>query len=278
MARKEQFAENEFYHLYNRGVDKRDIFLKREDYDRFMRLLYVCNGESEIRMEVLRTLSFSELLKMFSRRKPLVAIGAYCLMPNHFHILIRQIQPNGISRFMQKLMTAYSMYFNTKYERSGTLFEGRFKSKRAIHDNYLRYLFAYIHLNPVKLVDSTWKEKGIQNLQEARTQLLHYDYSSYLDFIGKVRPEGAIVSNAKEFFPEYFEDFAEFDEFINAWLTYSKEILELEGEEGRVDMQADARIEIVEDVKDAEGAEDIESTQSQQQTQEQEQEQRVTVV
>ena len=76
--------KNEFYHLYNRGVDKRDIFLKREDYDRFMRLLYVCNGESEIRMEVLRTLSFSELLKMFSRRKPLVAIGAYCLMPNHF--------------------------------------------------------------------------------------------------------------------------------------------------------------------------------------------------
>jgi len=234
-------------------------------------------------MEVLRTLSFSELLKMFSRRKPLVAIGAYCLMPNHFHILIRQIQPNGISRFMQKLLTAYSMYFNTKYERSGTLFEGRFKSKRAIHDNYLRYLFAYIHLNPVKLIDSTWKEKGIQNLQEARTQLLHYDYSSYLDFIGKVRPEGTIVSNAKEFFPEYFEDYAEFDEFINAWLTYSKEILGLEGEEGGVDMQADARIEIVEDVKsveDTEDAEGIEGTQSQQkpQSQEQDQERRVTVV
>jgi len=235
MSRKEQFVENEFYHLYNRGVDKRDIFLNREDRDRFMRLLYVCNGEKEIRMDELRTLSFSELLKTYSHRKPLVAIGAHCLMPDHFHILVRQIEPNGISRFMQRLLTAHSMYFNKKYERSGALFEGRFKSKRAIGDNYLRYLFAYIHLNPVKLIDPTWKEKGIQDLSKARAYLLQYDYSSYLDFIGKIRPESAIIGNAKEFFPDYFEDFNEFDEFINTWLTYSKDVLGLENEEKGTD-------------------------------------------
>ena len=116
------------------------------------------------------------------------------------------------------------MYFNTKYKRSGTLFESRFKSKRATHDNYLQYLFAYIHLNPVKLIDPAWKEKGIQDLKKAREYLLRYEYSSYLDYIGKERPEGAIINNAKEYFPEYFETFSEFDTFMRAWLIHGKEI------------------------------------------------------
>jgi putative transposase len=156
-------------------------------------------------------------------RIPLVAIGAYCLMPNHFHILIREIAKDGISQFMRKLSTAYAMYFNKKYDRSGTLFQGRFKSSRVTNDNYLKYLFAYIHLNPVKLINPDWKKTGIQDIEQARDYLGNYHYSSYFDFIGKERHEKVILNRDSEIFPQYFDDFKEFGEFIDAWFSYSNE-------------------------------------------------------
>src|SRR3989338_5483185 len=100
-------------------------------------------------------------------------------MPNHFHLLLKEIEMGGISQFMGKLSTAYSMYFNKKYERTGSLFEGRFKSSRIANDNYLHYLFAYIHLNPIKLIEPMWKEKGINDFARAKEFLGRYNYSSY---------------------------------------------------------------------------------------------------
>ena len=220
---REPIAENEYYHIYNRGTDKRTIFLNESDYNRFTRLLYVCNGDSGIVMRELSNLNFSQLVSRFSPRKPLVSIGAYCLMPNHFHLLVREIRPNGTSQFMEKILTAYSMYFNKKNKRTGALFEGRFKSSRVETDNYLQYLFAYIHLNPVKLINSKWKEQGIKNMEKTRDFLKHYRYSSYLDFIGENRPEMAILEQSHEMFPEYFENFTEFDEFIDAWLKHKED-------------------------------------------------------
>ena len=87
------------------------------------------------------------------RKETLVDIGAYCLMPNHFHLLIRETAEGNISRFMLKLQTGYPMYFNKKYQRTGALFEGKFKAKHITNDNHLKYLFAYLHLNPVKITD-----------------------------------------------------------------------------------------------------------------------------
>ncbi|MDP3726133.1 MAG: transposase [bacterium] len=223
MARKEQFAENEFYHIYNRGTDKRTIFLDEFDYGRFIRLLHVCNNQTAVVMKDLKNFNFSQLTSLVSQYTPLVAIGAYCLMPNHFHILVKEIRPRGISQFMGKLLTAYSMYFNKKYERTGALFEGKFKSSRAKNDNYLQYLFAYIHLNPVKLIDPNWKEEGIQDIEKAHSHLLQYPHSSYLDFTGEKRPEGAILNRDPDVFPAYFDNFKEFNEFIDAWLTYAEQ-------------------------------------------------------
>src|SRR3989344_7978889 len=132
MLRKISFAPEEFYHLYNRGVDKRNIFTCVNDYNRFVTLLYLCNNTkpTSIEHELRSGRVFTELLNT-ERGKLLVDIGAYCLMPNHFHILIREKDNNGISTFMKKLSTAYSMYFNNKYKRSGALFEGRFKAQHA---------------------------------------------------------------------------------------------------------------------------------------------------
>ncbi|OGZ16762.1 MAG: hypothetical protein A3G11_00570 [Candidatus Lloydbacteria bacterium RIFCSPLOWO2_12_FULL_51_9] len=216
MGRKYPIAENEFYHVYNRGTDRRTIFLDEHDKERFVKLLYLANSEGPVVMENLENLSFKELVARGAEKTPLTAIGAYCLMPNHFHIFAKETAQGGITKFMRKLLTGYVMYFNKRHERSGGLFGGRFKATRVTDDNYLRYLFAYIHLNPVKLVDALWKDEGIQDIEHAREYLSRYAHSSYFDFTGTDRPQKAILDRSH--FPEYFADTHEFSSFINDWL------------------------------------------------------------
>ncbi len=220
MTRNISFAVEEYYHLYNRGTDKRIIFQDEHDYKRFIVLLYVCNGTSaiDLREHFDEGRTFVDLFN-FNRGKRIVDIGAYCLMPNHFHLLVREIQEGGISMFMKKIGTAYSMYFNGRNNRSGALFEGKFKAKHADTDEYLKYLFSYIHLNPVKLIDSHWKENGLIDLEKTKEYLNNYPYSSYHDFFRKIRPE-KIILNTKEF-PEYFEIRNDFEECLKDWLTLS---------------------------------------------------------
>jgi len=222
MTRKIFFVPGEFYHIYNRGTDKRVIFKNTKDYNRFVLLLYLCNSTKPVNIEaeLQKGRTFLELMES-NRGDELVDIGAYCLMPNHFHILIKEKNEKGISLFMKKLSTAYSMYFNKKYDRSGALFEGRFKAKHISDDAYLKYLFAYIHLNPIKIIDSEWKENGICNKSEAKIYLSKYEYSSYLDYLGKNRA-GKTILNSKAF-PNYFEDFSKFNSFVNEWLYYKEE-------------------------------------------------------
>ena len=145
MTRKIEFSVDEYYHLYNRGTDKRKIFTTSGEYSRFLILLYLCNSNTSVDVGdyVRQGLTLSEIYGK-EKGKELVSIGTYCLMPNHFHILIREKIKGGISLFMQKLQTAYTMYFNKKHERNGSLFQGTFKAEHITKDTYLKYLFAYI--------------------------------------------------------------------------------------------------------------------------------------
>ncbi|MEK7572385.1 MAG: transposase [Patescibacteria group bacterium] len=222
MSRNIEFSIGEFYHIYNRGTDKRIIFNETSDYYRFLILLYLCNSNLKVDLgDYLRQgQTLSELLNL-ERNETLVEIGAYCLMPNHFHILINEKSEGGISLFMQKLMTAYTMYFNKKYNRNGTLFQGRFKGSHVQKDNYLKYLFAYIGLNPVKLIEKNWKEEGIKNLIRVKIFLFNYKFSSFLDHCGFNRKEKSILD--MENFPQYFKYRKEFKDFISDWLNFRKE-------------------------------------------------------
>lgn len=214
MSRNFSFAIDEYYHIYNRGTDKRTIFLDEEDWQRFSALLYLCNSERNI---VFRDIPIG-LAYGHERGDTLVDIGVYCLMPNHFHLLVREKIQGGLSLFMQKFSTAYSMYFNKKYERSGGLFEGPFRAKHVNADNYLKYLFSYINLNPVKIIDPEWKENGITNREKAKKYIADYFYSSYLDYMGVEREENKILN--KEAFPQYFENFKDFKQFIDEWIAF----------------------------------------------------------
>jgi len=135
-----------------------------------------------------------------------------------FHLIITQTENGSISKFMQKLATGYAMYYNQKYKRSGSLFEGKFKSEHVNSGRYLKYLFSYIHLNPIKLIQKDWKEKGIKSKKEAIKFLKDYKYSSYLDFVGEKRIQNKILDLRG--FPNYFPNKNYFNREIFDWINY----------------------------------------------------------
>lgn len=155
--------ENVFYHIYNRGVDKRVVFEDEKDYMRFIN----------------RLLEFNQNIE----KEPLfVNLICFCLMPNHFHLILRPIAENGITDFMRRISTGYAMYFNGKYKRKGVLFETNYKSILIEDEEYLKHLSRYIHLNPKEIVCR--ESNFIKNVSSSSEILKRYKWSSFLDYIG----------------------------------------------------------------------------------------------
>ena len=134
---------DESYHIFNRGVDKRDVFLDKEDYLRFYQSLYLFNTiEPVINFDSARVKSKNQV-----EQETLVEVVAYSLLPNHYHLILKQNFENGISEFMRRVSTGYTSYFNQKNERSGSLFQGRFKRVHINSDALYNYIFAYVNEN-----------------------------------------------------------------------------------------------------------------------------------
>ena len=200
-----QYIKGGIYHIYNRGVEKRTIFQDEEDYAVFLRFLkeYLL-PPNHPDLEVLRQKS--------PRRIPInchqdIELLSYCLMPNHFHLFVRQKSEEGLKGFMRALLTSYSIYFNSKYERVGPLFQGRYRAVLVQSDPYLLHLSRYIHLNP----------------KELRTKdgpLYNYPYSSYPIYLGRRKCEwvnekmildifGADCSKSQDLYRDFVEDDAD---------------------------------------------------------------------
>lgn len=228
MLEKRNFAEGEFYHIFNRGNNKQNIFFCEDDYDRFSKLLYLCNSNKKINFR-------EDIIEKgidaydFETENSLVSIGAWVLMPNHFHLYVTPSQRSDlwetgfgpISVFAKKLCIAYSMYINKKYSRTGGLFEGRFKSVHIKNDQQAKYLFSYIHLNPVKIIDPMWKIRGLSNKNETLNFLDEYKWSSYHEYNHKLKRKESVIL-FKENFPDYFSELGIFQKEIFEWLTYPK--------------------------------------------------------
>ena len=217
-TRSVPLASGEYFHIYNRGTDKRQIYFDKADYRRFLELLYLCNSEKQINVRDIKKVH--ESVFDFEHAAPLVSIGAYCLMPNHFHLLMKTNIDGGISKFVKKVSTGYSMYFNIRYNRTGSLFQGKFKAEHANNDEYLKYLYAYIHLNPVKLIDPTWKERGVKDAAKSFNYAASFPYSSLSDYLGIVRPEKAILNPGS--FPGYFLNHSDIKHEVFDWLTFAQ--------------------------------------------------------
>ncbi|MFA5872011.1 MAG: transposase [Parcubacteria group bacterium] len=179
--RKVQLATNEYYHIYNRGVDKRKVFLDDLDYLRFLKSMKEFNSlepigslyEKYLREKKNGNYNGSSTSIMEVELPKLVEIIAYCLNPNHYHFILRQVAEKGIEKFMQRLGTSYTKYFNQKNSRTGALFGGKFKSSH-IAPNALLYLSAYVSCN-----------SEIHGIAKAE----NYHWCSFPEFIGK-RKEG----------------------------------------------------------------------------------------
>jgi putative transposase len=197
------FATGEWYHCYTRGVEKRKTFLDKADYRRFLELLYLCNNQDVVHRSNLK--KGNNIFEI--ERQPIVDIAAFCLMPNHFHILVSQTGEGGLTRFMRKLNTGYTMYFNKRYERIGNLFVKPFRSKHIEDDNYARQVFAYIHLNPLDLENKDWyKNSDIYSQEVTKKFLLSYEYSSLANYLSDDRetPNKSILSSgALELYSSY---------------------------------------------------------------------------
>ncbi|MBI2450134.1 MAG: transposase [Candidatus Nealsonbacteria bacterium] len=218
------FAKDQIYHVYNRGVEKRNIFLDDKDYFRFIHNLFEFNDEKPaeniyykqpmLQSQKIQSYEASPR-KINMPRKLLVEIMAFCLMPNHYHLLLRQKQDRGITRFMQKLGTGYSMYFNQKHERTGILFQGPFKAILVDRETYFYYLPYYIHFNPLDLIEPEWRNGKINNYKEALNFLENYRWSSHLDYIGKKNFPSV---TQREFLLEYHQNGNRYKQSIENWL------------------------------------------------------------
>jgi putative transposase len=222
--RKVALIDKEFYHIYNRGVDKRKTFASENDYARFKYNLYLSNSNKSFNVsDIIKCIGKRDTIFSLPRENELVTIHAYVIMPNHFHLLLSQKKENGVSLFMQKLSTAYTMYFNKKNNRSGSLFQGTFKSIHVDSDRYLMYLFAYIHANPFSAVATN----GRISINDT-DKVLIYPHSSIIDYQKVTRPENSIVNT--DFFDKNFTDNKSLLECLETWLNYHQ-ILEAKPQE-----------------------------------------------
>ena len=218
--KKPQFVNGEIYHIYNRGVEKRNIFSDEQDYFRFIHDLFEFNDSSpagKFSQNKFSEAKPQEVVSPIAARKLLVEIWCFCLMPNHFHLILKQIAGNGIILFMQKLGTGYTMYFNEKYQRVGHLSQGPFKAKIIENEDYLKYLSCYIHLNPLELIHLDRQEGKIRGQEKASEFLESYRWSSYLDYLG--RENFPSVTSRHFINNRLFNVPNEYKEFINGLLT-----------------------------------------------------------
>ena len=195
MADKRRFANGNFYHVYNRGVEKRKICMDDKDRFRFVHDLFELNDHNA----VMNALFYSQRNAAIDsihgerqgkhtvtpKRECVVDIVAWALMPNHYHFLLRQRMEGGVSLFMKKLGGGYTLYFNQRHHRSGVLFQGTFKAKGITGDSYLRHLVSYIHANPKDLMLEQAKGRNGMSATTRERALRRYRWSSYRDYAGE---------------------------------------------------------------------------------------------
>lgn len=214
--RKISFANGEYYHIYNRGVDKRDVFCNSEDYTKFLVSMKIFNNLSSYEQRAViknnasnkelssRNLELSSLLE-----SKLVEIVCYCLNPNHYHLLLKQTGDDGIRMFMHKIGTSFTNYFNQKNDRSGSLFQGPFKAILIDTNEYLLWLSAYINGNA-----------SIHRLSDAR----NYKWCSYPDYLGS----RAGVLCSREAIMSNFADEKEYENYVDMVISESGSRKDLE--------------------------------------------------
>jgi len=206
----------EIYHIINRGVDKRKIFINDKDYLRFIHDLFEFNDDNYIESSFRNSFVNKKYeINQNKKRDLLVYIHCFCLMPNHYHLLLSPLKNNAISKFMHKLNKGYSRYFNEKYERKGALFEGKYKKILIKKDRHFIHVPFYIHLNPLDLIEKNWRNRELKNFNLAIKFLENYRWSSHLDYLGIKNFPSVIY---QKFILDFFDNHNIYKKSIYEWL------------------------------------------------------------
>lgn len=192
-------ATGEYYHIFNRGVNKLPIFENVHDYKRFVKSMLYYQIEGPKPSFSL----FSPMKQTLNKEKKIVEIICYCLMPNHFHFLLRQIKDNGITEFLGKFSNSYTKYFNTKHGRVGPILQGEFKSVLVENNEQLLHLSRYIHLNPL--------------VSGVTVNLEDYHWSSYPEYLSLSSTDLC----SKEVILEQFKEIQAYKQFVLDQADYS---------------------------------------------------------
>ena len=167
----------EIYHLFNKGIEGRIIFQNKRDYERFLLTLFECNDINPSPDNRHRRHKDRNVSK--DKKRPLVEILCFCLMPNHFHMAAKQLADGGIAKFMQRIGNSYTKYFNIKNNRKGSLFMSRYKNVHVSTDSQIRHLITYIHANPLDLIMPSWRAGKTKDFRKVKEFLKDYSWSSY---------------------------------------------------------------------------------------------------
>lgn len=210
------YVKDGFYHIYNRGVEKRTIFEDEQDYKVFLKYLKECLTAPQDPQRFKKNFTskggtFKGIPRQPKNYQKEIDLVAFCLMPNHFHLLIKQHSQNAIEKFMRSLATRYSLYFNKKYSRVGKLFQGHYKASLITDDPYLLHLSRYIHLNPIEYTND------LKNAYSSYANYLRLRKASWVKsdtilslFNNKVLPELKKINTYKDFVEKFKKDSATF--------------------------------------------------------------------
>lgn len=177
-------STGEIYHIINRGIEGRIIFNNKRDYERFLLTISECNDstpspDNKHRHRRIKKQNPNQQSLTHDKTKPLVEILCFSLMPNHFHLAVKQLTDEGIAKFMQRIGNSYTKYFNIKNNRKGSLFMSRYKKVHIKTNSQIRHLVTYIHANPLDLISPEWRLGKLKNFEEAKEYLENYKWSSY---------------------------------------------------------------------------------------------------
>ena len=200
------YVPDYFYHIYNRGFNKSNIFLDNQDYSVFVNLL---ERALDPNLKILP----SGFINTHNISQDIILI-AYCLMPNHFHFLFKTISKEGVTKLLRRVLTSYVMYFNKKYEREGTIFQGKPRGIVIESESHLLHLTRYIHKNPLEI-------EAVKNLRD-------YPYSSYQEYIGIRKSAWVMPEEILSFFKSEEctspTDILSYEHFVE---NYSKDTVEI---------------------------------------------------
>ena len=236
--RKVELINGEIYHIVIKTIEGVKLFRDRKDFLRMIHDLFEFNdinfSSPSFRVKCCRkrfNITKEDIIKIVEetdkkrkKRKLLVEILAFCLMPNHVHLLVRQIRDGGISKLMKKF-GGYANYYNRKYKRKGHLFQDRYQTVHIKNEEQLKTVFVYIHTNPVAIIYPKWKEGGIKNLKRTIEFVENYEWSSYSDYLGK-RNFPSLTS--REFLLKSMGGIKDCRNYVNGWLSFKREMVDLE--------------------------------------------------